>query len=257
MGKTLTTKHVSLVQTLSNNDLGTLSKAGALLDYLTASNVQHLVFDWDLTILNVHSGGFVEPQNLSSIIEAISEDWIIFIYEALKRGFTFCIATFSDVESIEVSRQRTLQMPNTVLMKNRKELDAYFDALIAGEELVRRALRILGERRFGNENAVMPSAIVALYPENYQIDEQYEKIGLKVPMKRSKSYHIEVISRKLGILDKSKLVLFDDDPTNISDALREGYRTIFIKNDPELPRDQQGFRLTATNLSISEPTSNC
>eukprot|EP00915_Cephaloidophora_sp_WS-2016_P000935 GHVH01001230.1.p1 GENE.GHVH01001230.1~~GHVH01001230.1.p1 ORF type:complete len:355 (+),score=43.19 GHVH01001230.1:51-1115(+) len=236
---------------LRDSKYSVLQKANALLDYLETKGIKHLVFDWDLTILCTHSGGFVEPVNFKNIVSSITADWIIFITEAKKRGLPFYIATFSDIESVELSKQRTMAMPGYQQLKNRSDLDSYFTSLIAGESLVMSALKELGLSRFNNASYLLPKLVVAKYPDNYQLPDQYSDLGLKKPMKRSKSYHLEMITKTFDIQDRSSVVLFDDDSNNITQAASEGYLTVFVQNDASTPApDRSGFRLERSNLTF-------
>eukprot|EP01066_Platyproteum_vivax_P009528 Platyproteum_vivax@DN4200_c0_g1_i1.p1 len=187
--------------------------AMSLLNFLKLHKVEVIAADFDLTITDQHSGGFVLPNENTEVFKALSKEFDEFAEMALNEGFKIVVVTFADEKSTN----------NPVA--------------ISGNKLVARTLKV-SKARFE------PSKIYPFFPKNYQNPDAYSALGLEAPMENSKSYHLNQVCKDFQV-EPHQVILIDDTIRNCVHAIQEGYLALTLRPSPG------GFRFK--NLCFPTP----
>ncbi|ANQ06161.1 P36-like protein-like protein [Plasmodium coatneyi] len=171
-------------------------------ELLKELNIKMAVFDFDLTIIGAHSGGYVDKDNdVDHIGTAVTAHFKILSKALNERGIKITVATFSDDEAIRYSRGRN-------------------STLIAGEEMVKFSMQ-------QSKCDAKIEKVYAYYPPYYREPRQYRPLGLDKPMSHDKSYHLKQIRTDFGV-NIDEILFVDDDVNNCVSAKKEGYLTFNV-----------------------------
>ncbi|EUD65246.1 hypothetical protein C922_04375 [Plasmodium inui San Antonio 1] len=181
------------------NDTESITGFAQLLKEL---NIKMAVFDFDLTIIGAHSGGYVDKANdVDHIGTAVTNHFKILSKALNDNGIKITVATFSDDEAIRYSRGRN-------------------STLIAGEEMVTFSMQ-------QSKCDAKIEKVYAYYPPYYRQPRQYKPLGLDKPMSHDKSYHLKQIRTDFGV-NIDEILFVDDDMNNCTSAKKEGYLTFNV-----------------------------
>ncbi|CRH02994.1 conserved Plasmodium protein, unknown function [Plasmodium relictum] len=193
----------SIKNYLCNFDYKNVNESiNGFVQLLKQINIKMVVFDFDLTIIGAHSGGYIDKLNdVDNIGLAVTKDFKIFSKALHSNNIKITVATFSDEEVIRYSKSGS---PN----------------LIAGEELVQHCLKK------SNCNTKIEK-VYAYYPYCYKDPKKYRALGLDKPMTNDKSYHLEKIRLEFFV-NFDEIIFIDDDINNCISAKKEGYITFNV-----------------------------
>ncbi|KMZ82517.1 hypothetical protein PVIIG_05094 [Plasmodium vivax India VII] len=136
-------------------------------------NIKMAVFDFDLTIIGAHSGGYIDKANDVGHIGTAVTNHFKLLSKALKEnGIKITVATFSDEEAIRYSRGRN-------------------PTLIAGTDMVKFSMQ-------QSKCDAKIEKVYAYYPPYYREPRHYRQLGLDKPMSHDKSYHLKQVGRSSG-----------------------------------------------------------
>jgi hypothetical protein len=159
------------------------------------NKIRIVVFDFDQTILSVHTGGIkVKPEMHRFFAARFSKDALQLLTRSLDMGFCVAIATFSS-DYNTVKGILSIILDNTLGKKRRKEL-------------LSRIYIVLRRRH-------LP------FYDFSQISKDKNK------MLQNIRNHFSNMNKK--IIAKSQVILIDDDRNNIIAARKEGYQTIWVQ----------------------------
>ncbi|VWU52441.1 conserved protein, unknown function [Hepatocystis sp. ex Piliocolobus tephrosceles] len=182
-----------------------LDSINRFVELLKKINIKMLVFDFDLTIIGAHSGGFIDKSHdVDNIGTAVTEDFKIFSKALHSQGIKITCATFSDEESIRYSKKKK-------------------PTLISGAELVQYCIK-------KSKCDAPVEKVYAYYPYYYKEPEEYRRLGLNKPMSNDKSYHLERIRLEFSI-NIDEIIFVDDDINNCVSAKKEGYITFNVTGE--------------------------
>ncbi|KNG75920.1 p36 protein [Plasmodium falciparum IGH-CR14] len=169
---------------------------------LKSIDIKMVVFDFDLTIIGAHSGGYIDKTNdVDNIGTSVSEHFKIFSKALYANDIKITVATFSDEEAIRYNKSRSSN-------------------LIAGTELVQFCIK-------KSKCETKIEKVYAYYPYYYKEPKKYRALGLDKPMTNDKSYHLERIRREIFVYIVEIIFLGDDMNICIS-ARKEGYITFNV-----------------------------
>ncbi|GAW79353.1 conserved Plasmodium protein, unknown function [Plasmodium gonderi] len=165
-------------------------------------NIKMVVFDFDLTIIGAHSGGYVDKANdIDNIGTSVTTHFKIFSKELNTNNIKITVATFSDDEAIRHSRGKN-------------------STLIAGEDMVKFSMK-------NSKCDARIEKVYAYYPPYYREPRQYRPLGLTKPMSYDKSYHLKQIRSDFEVTI-DEILFIDDDVNNCISAKKEGYITFNV-----------------------------
>ncbi|CXI19875.1 conserved Plasmodium protein, unknown function [Plasmodium berghei] len=172
------------------------------VDLLKKINIKMAVFDFDLTLIGKHSGGYIDKLNdIEDIGTSVTNAFKILSKRLYENDIKITVATFSDDETIRYSKGKS-------------------PSLIAGEELIQHCIK--------NSNCETKiERVYAYYPYYYKEPKKYMALGLKEPMSNDKSYHLKRIRNEFSV-NINEIIFFDDDVKNCISAQREGYITFNV-----------------------------
>eukprot|EP01067_Filipodium_phascolosomae_P005379 Filipodium_phascolosomae@DN3462_c0_g1_i1.p1 len=172
--------------------------AMCLLEFLTTNHVSVIATDFDLTMTDIHSGGYILDVN-SEVVKSLSEQWNLFAELASNQGLKIAVVTWSDENSTNDSRA------------------------IGGSKLVKHVLDA-SSASFPVHN------VYAFYPRNYQTTDSYRSLGLSRPMTNDKSYHLARVCEDFKV-EPNEVLLIDDTISNCVAALNEGYLALTLDSN--------------------------
>ncbi|SBT31345.1 P36-like protein homologue [Plasmodium ovale wallikeri] len=165
-------------------------------------NIKMAVFDFDLTIIGAHSGGYIDKSDdVENIGQSVTDHFKMLSSALHANGIKITVATFSDEEAIRYSRVRN---PN----------------LISGEQLVQYSLK-------KSKCDAKIEKVYAYYPYYYKEPRKYRQLGLDKPMSNDKSFHLERIRQDFNV-GIDEIIFVDDDMNNCISAKNEGYITFNV-----------------------------
>uniref|UniRef100_A0A0G4FH33 FCP1 homology domain-containing protein n=1 Tax=Chromera velia CCMP2878 TaxID=1169474 RepID=A0A0G4FH33_9ALVE len=155
--------------------------------------------DFDLTITTQHTGGFASKnsERYRSLLRSVSRDFCELGQMFEGAGLKISIVSFADRNSC---RDR--------------------DEERGGSDLIIDILK-------ASQAPFQVESIIDRYPANYQDPEDYSPLGLKEPMRMSKSYHLKSLCQEYG-LQKHQILLLDDSLENCNVAVQEGYPSLGV-----------------------------
>ncbi|KEG01587.1 conserved Plasmodium protein, unknown function [Plasmodium vinckei vinckei] len=172
------------------------------VDLLKTINIKMAVFDFDLTLIGKHSGGYIDKLNdIEDIGTSVTNAFKILSKRLYENNIKITVATFSDDETIRYSKRKS-------------------SSLIAGEELIQHCIK-----HSNCETKI--ERVYAYYPYYYKEPKKYMALGLKEPMSNDKSYHLKRIRNEFSV-NIDEMIFFDDDVKNCISAQKEGYITFNV-----------------------------
>ncbi|SBT70461.1 conserved Plasmodium protein, unknown function [Plasmodium malariae] len=172
------------------------------VELLKDIDIKMVVFDFDLTIIGAHSGGYIDKSNdIKNIGLAVTNHFKIFSKALYENGIKIAVATFSDDEAISSRRGKS-------------------STLIAGEDLVQHCIK-------KSKCETKIEKVYAYYPYYYREPKKYKALGLQKPMSNDKSFHLEKIRQEFDV-NIDEIIFIDDDVKNCVSAKKEGYITFNV-----------------------------
>ncbi|KAL8426815.1 hypothetical protein Efla_007142 [Eimeria flavescens] len=172
----------------------------ALADAVREAGVRVIAADFDLTMINLHSGGSTSNAPGNPIFTALSADFNAFATAVNSRGIQIAVVTFGDPKAVGGRVGR-----------------------ICGDSLVRRVLK--DSRASFEVEEVFP-----FYPPLYCSPTDYRALGLDAPMPHNKSYHLRRLRERFGVT-KEEVLLVDDDANNCAAFAAEGGVSLLVTGE--------------------------
>ncbi|KAH7648384.1 apicomplexan P36 family [Cryptosporidium bovis] len=164
-------------------------------------DIRTIASDFDLTMMTMHSGGFIDPQSDKGrlFLKSLSREFNILGAVAMEIGLSINVVTFSDPKLI----------PSEKIETN-----------ISGKSMINICLQ--------NSNAKFKvSDYYCFYPRLWQERSEYSNLGLDAPMPPFKTFHLRKVCENEN-LSADQVLFIDDDIYNCANALKDGYVVLHV-----------------------------
>ncbi|UVC54507.1 hypothetical protein MACJ_004057 [Theileria orientalis] len=204
--------HQCMQSYITNKEFHKLSSAEGADKFITLleeCGCKFIAFDFDATMIELHSGGYIDPEIDRKVLESLTADFKS-VAERLKNSpIQMAVVTYSDAVHVEGHPR-----------------------YISGDRMVRLALK------YSNCDADIKK-VYAYYPRFWDTPKMYKKLGLDAPMPLFKEFHLRSICTDFNVkLDE--IILIDDDINNCVNAKQIGVTTLHVTGD--------GFKLKELSL---------
>ncbi|KAH8739260.1 hypothetical protein FG386_000017 [Cryptosporidium ryanae] len=163
--------------------------------------IRTIASDFDLTMMTMHSGGFIDPQSESGklFLKSLSYEFNFLGEVAMEIGIPINVVTFSDPKLIPTEKALTS---------------------ISGKPMISLSLK--------SSNAKFKiSNCYCFYPKLWQAKIDYSNLGLYAPMPPFKTFHLSKVCENEK-LSPDQVLFMDDDLYNCKNALKDGYIVLHV-----------------------------
>lgn len=183
--------------------------ADEFVKLLEDSGYKFIACDFDATMIELHSGGYVNPEVDRDVLESVTPDFKSLAKRLKSSPISLAIVTFSDAVHVRG-----------------------YPKYISGEEMVSAALK------YSNCDADI-AQVYAFYPRFWDSPKMYSKLGLDKPMPLHKEYHLNRICSDFNV-KLEEIILIDDHLENCKSAKALGAAALYVTGE--------GFKLTEVEL---------
>jgi hypothetical protein len=195
------------------------SRIQELCEWLVHNKIEMICWDFDQTIINIHSGGCIKDVDLNSKIEVLAKQvspdfrllvsYLQFKHPQIKQS----VVSFAD----NFDRNKSSSSLSSTTPSSTVALQS-----VGGTDLICAVLK----QAFGWPRPEFH--IVSFYPD---VANSLQEFKTRVP--NNKSVHMKIVQERAK-LQPHQILLVDNDINNCRNAIMSGCRAWFVKN-------QQGF----------------
>ncbi|AFZ81105.1 hypothetical protein BEWA_005130 [Theileria equi strain WA] len=204
--------HTRMQSYISDKKFHSLASHEAVDEFVTLleeSGYKFIACDFDATMIELHSGGYVNPDVDKDVLESVTPDFKSLAKRLKTSPISLAIVTFSDAVHVKGHPK-----------------------YISGEEMVHAALK-------HSDCDADIAQVYAFYPRFWDSPKMYSKLGLDKPMPLRKEYHLKRICADFDV-KLEEIILIDDDIENCKGAKALGATALYVTGE--------GFKLKEVEL---------
>ncbi|XP_952915.1 p36 (Toxoplasma gondii) homologue, putative [Theileria annulata] len=182
------------------NSLTPEESADKLVSLLEECGYKAIACDFDSTIIEMHSGGYLDPNVDRRVLESVTPDFKALAKRLKNSTVSLFVVTYSDAVHVEGHAR-----------------------YISGDKMISAALK------YSNCDADIKQ-VYAYYPRFWDSPSMYKRLGLEGPMPLGKEYHLKrICSDHNFTLDE--IILIDDDMNNCRNAESLGVTSLHVTGE--------------------------
>ncbi|EAN31595.1 hypothetical protein TpMuguga_04g00243 [Theileria parva strain Muguga] len=182
------------------NSLSSDESADKLVTLLEECGFKAIACDFDSTMIQMHSGGYLDPNVDRRVLESVTPDFMAMAKRLKSSDITLFIVTYSDAVHVEGHAR-----------------------YISGDKMVRAALK------YSHCDADIKQ-VYAYYPRFWDSPSMYKRLGLDGPMPLGKEYHLKKICSDYNV-SLDEIILIDDDMNNCKNAESIGVTALYVTGE--------------------------